>query len=141
MKLIPTSCGKLWIGNALDAYNLGSSRFHIVWNLAVELAHLIELELPKTETVLFARIEDYSPPSDIEIFKEQLRTVVASLKNGGKVFVHCLGGCGRTGTALACILVSLEGITEEEALKRTKEYCGGPELTSQMNFVRGDLWR
>lgn len=137
MKRIETSKGQLWIGSSLDAYNLGKKRFNIIWNLAAELPHLLDYEGKKTDTLLFGDIDDYKTPHDVEAFKSQLDLVVKSLSVGGSVFVHCIGGRGRTGMSVACIKMKLEGMSADEALAFAREVCrGGPETDIQVNFVK-----
>ncbi len=51
--------------------------------------------------------------------EQQLRDFVSTVKDeldaGGKVAVHCVGGLGRTGTVIACYLVS-GGMSPDEAI-------------------------
>jgi protein-tyrosine phosphatase len=51
-----------------------------------------------------------------EQMAETLDVIDAALERG-VVYVHCRGGCGRTGTVLACHLVR-HGVPPEEALER-----------------------
>jgi protein-tyrosine phosphatase len=57
--------------------------------------------------------------------------------SGDKVYVHCQGGIGRTGTVIACLLVE-EGEDAEVVLDRLSER-GSPETERQKRFVRE--WR
>jgi len=57
-------------------------------------------------------------------------TVVQKLREGRKVYVHCWGGHGRTGTLLCAFLVKAYGLTTEEA----KDYF---MLTHSQRRVRG----
>ncbi len=38
------------------------------------------------------------------------------LTNGDKVYVHCLGGCGRTGTVVSAYLILFHGYSVEDAV-------------------------
>lgn len=64
---------------------------------------------------------DNQPPA--RIFNALWPTVGAEiitlLKAGQRVFLHCKGGLGRTGTVAACLLIE-SGISPEEAVKRVR---------------------
>lgn len=59
------------------------------------------------------------------------------LKRNIKVNICCIGGHGRTGTVLACLICKLEGITPNEAIYRVwSEYCKKAiENKNQINMV------
>jgi atypical dual specificity phosphatase len=59
-------------------------------------------------------IQDFSIPSDDNVV-EFIRTVDRALKNGKSILVHCLGGCGRTGTMLALADIYLYGESNGQA--------------------------
>jgi hypothetical protein len=72
---------------------------------------------------------------DIDVAHEQ----------GDKVYVHCWGGVGRTGTVIACWLVR-HGLDDGDAIARIAELRTGipgarrsPETPGQVALVRG--WR
>jgi hypothetical protein len=75
-----------------------------------------------------------------------LEAIDAALDAGRKVYVHCWGGIGRTGTTVGCWLVR-HGRTGEAALARLNElyrtseqsrfYDHSPETGEQQAFVRG----
>ena len=137
MKLVETSKGNLYIGSKDDALTVteGKGRYDIIWNLASELAFLTKNERKNAKTVLFADIPDYDIPSNKKSFKAQLSKVVKTLEAGGTVFVHCLGGHGRTGTALAAIKKSLDKLSAKDALAFAEKECNGPESEAQVNFI------
>jgi protein-tyrosine phosphatase len=62
-----------------------------------------------------------------------LDAIDAELDRGGLVFVHCLGGCGRTGAVAGCWLVR-HGSSGAEALARLGGRC--PETPEQRQLVR-----
>ena len=65
-------------------------------------------------------IVDISVPRAPEQMRAILDAIDAGLKGGGKVYVHCWGGVGRTGTVVGCHLVR-SGMTGDEALARVAE--------------------
>ncbi len=71
-----------------------------------------------------------------------LDTLDAALAEGHTVYVHCLGGVGRTGTVIGCWLVR-HGMTGTEALDALVRLRGGdygsPETTEQRLLVAS--WR
>jgi protein-tyrosine phosphatase len=86
--------------------------------------------------------------SSTETMRNILDTIDEALEKGRKVYLHCWGGIGRTGIAVACHLVR-HGMSNEEALAhvhrlyRTRpnnpSYPRSPETNEQIDFVRS--WR
>lgn len=69
--------------------------------------------------------------------------VDAWLSAGEGVYLHCWGGRGRAGTMAACVLISLYGLSSQQALKHIQAAydtrAGGgysPETSEQQRFVR-----
>ena len=80
-------------------------------------------------------IMDFEPPSQIQIDKiiESIKQYVAK---GQLVGVSCHAGKGRTGTILACYLVS-KCMTAEQALAELiKKRGAGPDTDTQKDAVR-----
>jgi predicted protein tyrosine phosphatase len=90
-------------------------------------------------------IPDFDVPS-INLMKKILDMIDSQLIAGHNVYVHCIGGIGRTGTTVACRLVR-HGLTGEEALAELQSlrqnsaswYRRSPESDGQIEFVRN--WR
>jgi protein-tyrosine phosphatase len=88
-------------------------------------------------------IVDRSIPT-VEEMKLILRRINRELEAGGAVYVHCLGGIGRTGTVIGCYLVE-QG--EPDPLGRLRQLTASepdyfsptPQTTQQRNFVLN--WR
>jgi hypothetical protein len=76
-------------------------------------------------------VPDFACPSEAEM-RETLDAIDAELDRGGVVFLHCLGGCGRTGTVAGCWLVR-HGLSGEQALARLGGSC--PETAEQRQLV------
>lgn len=80
---------------------------------------------------------------------EQMNKILDKLEEdlgaGRKVYLHCWGGIGRTGTTVGCYLVR-RGKTGEEALDQLSAWWRGvpksqyhlqsPETQEQVNFIR-----
>ena len=90
-------------------------------------------------------IRDMDVPS-----RESMRQILDHLKQrldeGHKVYVHCWGGIGRTGTVVACHLIE-QGMTADQALEhiarrwvtmeKIVRFPRSPQTDAQVEFVRG----
>ena len=149
MKRVKTSVGELYIGDKDDAlaiiagepieleghYPAVAMRFDRIWNLAKELAFMADDEANFADAVILGQIEDQGIP-DMQSFVGELAEVINVLGLGGSVFVHCLGGVGRTAIALAAIKLGVDEMNADEALQCAKDECNGPETDEQIAFVR-----
>ena len=89
-------------------------------------------------------IGDFGLPTP-EVMRSILDTIDSSLKDGHKIYLHCWGGIGRTGTTVGCYLVR-RGRTGEEALRQLAEWWKtvpksqihqhSPETREQVEFIR-----
>jgi protein tyrosine/serine phosphatase len=88
------------------------------------------------------------PIKDLDIpTSTHMRTIIKAINEaiheGGKVYVHCWGGIGRTGTVIGCfliehgILLNQTAVPFIEFLKRNTEIKNrqSPETTDQVNYV------
>ena len=66
-------------------------------------------------------IPDGDIPSSDEFTREILDTIDRCIGEGGCVYLHCLGGIGRTGTIVGCFLVR-HGLDADAALDRVEKY-------------------
>jgi hypothetical protein len=74
-----------------------------------------------------------------------LDQIEESLRAGRRIYLHCWGGIGRTGTTVGCYLVR-QGKTAEEALDQLSVWWRGvpksqyhpqsPETPEQVDFIR-----
>ena len=74
-----------------------------------------------------------------------LDAIDQNLQEGRKIYLHCWGGIGRTGTTVGCYLVR-KGKTGEEALgqlsgwwrgvPKSRYHLHSPETLEQMEFIR-----
>jgi len=90
-------------------------------------------------------IEDLGVPS-IEAMQRILENIDTALAAGQVVYLHCLGGVGRTGTVVGCYLVR-HGLSGDQALAKVTELFSttpkyerpSPEMPEQLEMVRH--WR
>ena len=89
-------------------------------------------------------IGDFGLPTPQQM-KSILDTIDSNLQGGKKIYLHCWGGIGRTGTTVGCYLVR-RGKTGEEALRQLAEWWRmvpkshihprSPETLEQAEFIR-----
>lgn len=62
-----------------------------------------------------------------------------------KLYIHCVGGVGRTGTIVSCYYVFFKGMSAEEALAEMRcrfathgrsVWMSSPETEAQVNFIK-----
>jgi protein-tyrosine phosphatase len=90
-------------------------------------------------------IQDKGLPSR-EQMQALLDTLDTALAAGQKVYLHCWGGIGRTGTTVGCWLVR-HGLSGGQALNRLNDlyrtsaqsyiFPRSPETEAQVNFILG----
>ena len=88
------------------------------------------------------------PPINIMIL--YIKAILEIIRKGRKIYVHCAGGHGRSGTVLACIIGSIYDLTIEEILeyiqnqhdsrritdKRARYPTRSPNTNEQIQFVK-----
>jgi hypothetical protein len=80
-------------------------------------------------------IRDMSVPERPEDMVAILDHIDRRLAEGRKVYVHCWGGVGRTGTVVGCYLVR-QSASGEEALAKLDELWSTVSLVKQAYFPR-----
>lgn len=129
--------GRVFFGPApfcnemIEIKNAGAQ---IVWNL-LEESDILEEEKNIFSEVVHSPIPDYSIPNQNSNFIENLNIIENRLINGQTVFIHCFGGRGRTGMALAALLMRIDHLSAKEALDQVYQLCRGPETEEQKDFV------
>ncbi|MDD2999190.1 MAG: hypothetical protein PHV05_09035 [Candidatus Riflebacteria bacterium] len=94
--------------------------------------------------IFYRRFEimDYSVPT-LEQMQKVIAEINLSLKKGRRVYLHCRGGIGRTGTTVGCWLRD-QGLSGQEALDKTAllfsasnaaRYTQSPETEEQKQMV------
>ena len=74
--------------------------------------------------------------------------IIKNLNNNEKIYIHCIGGHGRSGILVACLLCYIYGIPPSDSITKTTEYhnnrkdmrekwrkIGSPQTRSQKHFV------
>jgi protein-tyrosine phosphatase len=104
---------------------------------------LAELARARGQAVRVERfpIVDRSIPT-VEKMRLILRRIRQELDDGGAVYVHCLGGIGRTGTVIGCYFVEQGESDPLGKLRRLTEperdyFWPTPQTEEQWNFVLG----
>jgi protein-tyrosine phosphatase len=96
----------------------------------------------KKITVYHFPIKDLSITTP-ERMNQILTQIFGDIEAGKKVYVHCWGGVGRTGTVIGCFLLEQKMATPENVietiayLKRTTSIADrrSPETNEQMDFI------
>lgn len=86
----------------------------------------------------FIRWPDYGVPRIAQVAADAITEAYQRITEGWLVETGCIGGHGRTGTVLACMVI-LAGETDPEAAMRYvwKNYCTEAiESKAQMDFIR-----
>jgi protein tyrosine/serine phosphatase len=152
MTLLPGRQGSGWSGDHrrdLDE-DAGTLRDVHQANVLLLLVEDHELEQQKVTNIVAVMgqhgievirhpIKDLGVPADPAAYRAVLDDLRARVADGDNVVVACRGGLGRTGTAVACMLVD-SGLDAEAAIKLTRASRKGTiESAVQEDFIRG--WR
>lgn len=146
---------KVYAGEyAGDLHNPGA-KIHQLEEFGI--THIIDLteegELTPYEHLLNANVEhhrfpikDVSVPNSYQSVFEIIENIDAIISdNNNKVYIHCWGGIGRTGTIVAC-LYEYYGEKFEEAINHLRQrfkdcpksqWRETPETNEQLDFARG----
>ena len=81
-------------------------------------------------------VEDFQAPEPGQIL-DAVHFIEEEIAKGGTVVVHCAAGLGRTGTILACYLVS-QGETPEAAIQRVRAFRPGSVETDEQEMAIRD---
>lgn len=128
---------KAGIGTIIDLTMPGDAIFTYAKALAEEAADY-ETQIER----LNFPILDYDVPTP-EQMKDILDVIDEKLAAGERVYVHCIGGRGRTGTVVGCYLVR-HGASGERALAMIENlrkdtanwWKSSPESDAQVDFVK-----
>lgn len=113
--------------------------------LLVEDHELIEARAPDVVDRLAAAgvetirhpVVDMDVPADRDAYRATLADVIARIRASETVVVACRGGLGRTGTAVACLLVQV-GMSPRDAIDLTRRSRPKTiERATQERFVKG----
>lgn len=154
--------GRLLAGEYPGHYTAESTRQRIDALLEAGFDAFIDLTRPNETVPYFRILLEESKLYEVEVERHNfpigdfglptpeamtsiLDTIDAALQNGRKIYLHCWGGIGRTGTTVGCYLVR-RGMTGEEALRQLAEWWQtvpksqihrrSPETREQAQFIR-----
>ncbi len=103
--------------------------------------------LPPNITRFACPIPNREVPQTIEIVEnlfKQIQVLFAE-KPTTNLYIHCLGGVGRTGTIVACYYIYFEHLSFEEALEKMRTHYAyhersmwidSPETQQQIDFIK-----
>lgn len=84
---------------------------------------------------VFYQIQDQKAPGDLKQFRAMIAWAEIQLRAGKKIHMGCIGGHGRTGTALAA-LVSEMDVSDDAIAYVRKNYCErAVESAAQVDFL------
>jgi protein-tyrosine phosphatase len=75
-------------------------------------------------------IQDFGTPTSISGLIELVKLILAAVKHGETVVIHCKGGLGRSGLVVAACLVAL-GYSPEEAFAQIRQARPGSVETAE----------
>jgi protein-tyrosine phosphatase len=136
--------GRHWRDPATDAWRLREVHGCNTLLLLVEDVDLAMSRAQETVPALEAAgirvmrhpVRDMDVPDDRDAYRGTLDDVLARICRGERVVVACRGGLGRTGTAVACLLVD-GGVPPDDAIALVRAVRPGTvERPSQVTFVR-----
>jgi predicted NAD-dependent protein-ADP-ribosyltransferase YbiA (DUF1768 family) len=97
-------------------------------------------------------IKDHSIPNNLKTFSIFILNIVKIIKNSNEdelIYINCVGGHGRSGIVVACLLCFLFEISANESLQYTSYFhnnrkemrdkwrkIGSPQTTNQKKFVQ-----
>jgi len=85
--------------------------------------------------LLWFPVADFEPPRDAAAFAGFLHVLLTRLECGENLYVHCLGGIGRTGTLLGCLFKLLGETGDPIKLVRSIYARSAVESPAQLRFI------
>ncbi len=92
-------------------------------------------------------IKNFDIPENTQMLIDAFSRLKSYFKKNptAKLYIHCNGGVGRTGTIVACYYIYFEHLSFAEALQKMRkqysqsprsEYMNAPESNTQINFIK-----
>ena len=146
----------LWAGEYPGDRNENKAKFKLRQFKRFGITHFIDLteegELVPYEPLLHGMrymrfpIVDQSVPKSIESVQSLIKTIqeIHEDYSESKVYIHCWGGVGRTGTIIGCYLATVLGTDYETTIKELERLWAdfpksekrvSPENSEQRNFI------
>ena len=72
-----------------------------------------------------------TPPDDIQL-AALLTRILEKLHKGHKLYIHCLGGHGRTGTLAGCLLAAIYPFWDSKAVLEYIQYAHNSRITNDL---------
>jgi hypothetical protein len=128
--------GRAWESSEEEEFTkqIQDNAIPIIWNLTTQEDKSVRYCFNLACAKIWSPIEDFSVPENKDAFLEKVDQVLTALKLGTNIYVHCLGGHGRTSIALCLVLIRL-GIDNKKALEMVEKLTGGPETDEQIEYV------
>ncbi|MBB5206099.1 atypical dual specificity phosphatase [Inhella inkyongensis] len=79
-------------------------------------------------------MQDFGLHSDAQSYADGVGQIVAALRQGESVLLHCAAGIGRTGSTAACVLKSL-GLSADAALAQVRAAGSNPQSAAQSGLL------
>jgi len=78
---------------------------------------------------------DMTVPS-MTMIQDIVQIAISELNSGHKIAIHCHAGYGRTGIAIACILIKLQGISSADVIRMIRmRRPGSIQTKQQVKFI------
>lgn len=76
----------------------------------------------------------------VDLWQDQCQEFLQRMKDGQKIFIHCRGGLGRTGTLAARLLIE-SGLSPEIAIQEVRKVrYGAVETIGQEEYLKNKMW-
>jgi protein-tyrosine phosphatase len=140
-KVKRNKASQLYVGPQADVKASALFRTHQIKTAVVllESLRLVEQDYDQLEVdCIHFPIPDFQPPESVELVQRLAEKVQEALKSGN-VFMHCMGGKGRTGTIAACLKITFDPTvkTAQEAITLTRGIIPGAiETPKQEEFIQ-----
>lgn len=110
----------IYVGNISTAYNKSKLKELGINNVITAISGMSEI-YPEEFNYMLVDVLDIQQQDMRPMFDNTTQFIKDSLKNGGKVYIHCMCGASRSVSIVCAYLAKEYGINPEEAIKMIKE--------------------